>query len=76
MVIEIRKAVPDDADQIFSLVQDFATSFHPSRRPFDHSFQRFLGDESALLMVAESQGDVIGYCLSFDHYAFYADVRL
>ena len=76
METEIRRAVLADSDQIFSLVRDFATSFDPSRQEFNRSLSVLLGDDSVQLIVAASQKDVVGYCLSFDHYAFYANGRV
>ena len=72
----IREATADDADQLFALVKDFATSFKPERQAFDISLNHFLADEDAWLHVAEEDGEVIGYCLGFDHYAFYANGRV
>jgi GNAT superfamily N-acetyltransferase len=72
----IRKATPDDADAIFVLVAEFATSFRPEKEAFLVSLKSLLPDESALLVVAELDGDVVGYCLGFDHYAFYANGRV
>ncbi|MFS1511469.1 GNAT family N-acetyltransferase [Chengkuizengella sp. SCS-71B] len=35
-----------------------------------------LSDESVLLRVAEYEIKLIGYCLGFDHYTFYANGRV
>jgi GNAT superfamily N-acetyltransferase len=72
----IRKASADDANQLFSLVAQFATSFKPELVSFDICLKGLLSDENAWLNVAEYQGEVIGYCLGFDHYAFYANGRV
>lgn len=72
----IREAVADDADGLFALVKDFATSFSPERAAFEQSFEHFLVDDHAWLSVAEDDGRLIGYCLGFDHYAFYANGRV
>ena len=72
----IREAALDDADSLFALVKDFAMSFKADRGAFDLSFKEFLADEDAWLHVAEEDGEVIGYCLGFDHYAFYANGRV
>ena len=72
----LRKAAAADADQLFSLVAQFATSFKPERAAFDVCLKGLLSEESTWLSVAEYQGEVIGYCLGFDHYAFYANGRV
>ena len=72
----IRRASADDAEELFSLVTQFATSFRPERAAFDVSLKALLADEAACVLVAEHQGRVIGSCLGFDHYAFYANGRV
>ncbi len=74
--LAIRGAVENDADAIFSLVADFATSFHPEKAAFLVSLKETLSTESAWLSVAEMDGEIVGYCLGFDHYAFYANGRV
>jgi len=61
---------------MFSLVEDFATSFRPERKAFERSVEQLLRDDSALIIVAVCEGAVIGYCLAFDHYAFCANGRV
>ena len=72
----IRTACPDDATALFSLVQQFVTSFQPERSAFEVSLKALLVDENAWLQVAEARGELIGYCLGFDHYTFYANGRV
>src|SRR5688572_28850909 len=76
MMTKIRRAEPGDFDAIFALVGDFATSFTTERAAFDLSAAQFMQDDSALLLVAENDGQLIGYCLGFDHYTFYANGRV
>ena len=76
MNTKIRRATTADSDQLFSLVEDFATSFKPTRKAFKHSLEHLLRDDSALINVAVFGDDVAGYCLAFDHYAFYANGRV
>jgi GNAT superfamily N-acetyltransferase len=72
----IRKASAADAKQLFSLVAQFATSFKPEQAAFDICLKELLSEKNAWLSVAKYQGEVIGYCLGFDHYAFYANGRV
>ena len=76
MDCKIRQATATDADSLFALAGQLATSFRPERQSFDRCLEEFLTDESAWIGVAERQGEVVGYCLGFDHYAFYANGRV
>lgn len=76
MDITFREATMDDANDLFELVKDFATSFSPERPAFDKSLSHILGDEAAKLTVALIKEELVGYCLGFDHYAFYANGRV
>ena len=75
MDLSIRRATESDADALFLLVQDFAVTFVPERSAFEDSLRAILADAHANLSVATLEGQVVGYCLGFDHYAFYANGR-
>lgn len=72
----IRKATKADADEVFDLARELATSFRPEWAAFEESFARLLIDTDALLLVAEEDGVVRGYLLGFDHFTFYANGRV
>lgn len=72
----VRQAEISDLDAIFVLLQAFAISFTPDRADFETSARHLLADESAWLGVAEIESRVVGYCLGFDHYTFYANGRV
>jgi len=76
MDIVIRKAEVSDADSLFKLVCDFATSFKTERPAFEECLRNLSSDESVFLFVAENKKELIGYGLGFDHYAFYANGRI
>ena len=76
MTISIRKATERDADALFALAEDFATSFAPERAAFETALADIIATEGANLSVAEVAGEVVGYCLGFDHYTFYANGRV
>ncbi len=76
MNIKIRKATAEDSDSIFSLVENFATSFTPEKDAFDHSLEQLLNDNSVLMNVAVTEKEIVGYCLAFDHYTLYANGRV
>ena len=76
MNVFIRKATEEDADAIFGLAKEFATSFVPERAAFANALADIISNDDANLSVAEVYGEVVGYCLGFDHYAFYANGRV
>ena len=76
MTISIRKATADDADALLGLAKEFATSFVPDRTAFEVALADIISTDGANLSVAEVNGEVVGYCLGFDHYTFYANGRV
>ena len=76
MDLSIRRPTEADADALFLLVKDFAVTFVPERSAFENSLREILADEDANLTVAVVEGQVVGYCLGFEHYAFYANGRI
>ena len=76
MTISIRKATEEDADALFCLAKEFATSFAPERAAFETALADIIATEGANLSVAELDGKIVGYCLGFDHYTFYANGRV
>ena len=61
---------------MFDLAEDFATSFAPERAAFETALADIIATEAANLSVAEVGDEVVGYCLGFDHYTFYANGRV
>jgi GNAT superfamily N-acetyltransferase len=76
MDCHIREANSNDLDEIFVLLAQFATSFTPDRKSFERCVDHLIRDDSAWLAVAEYDGEIVGYCLGFDHYALYANGRV
>lgn len=66
--VNVRDAVPADADDVFRLLSGFVTSFRPERAVFDAAtFPRIVraaGDGGAEFLVAEHGGRVVGYLLA------------
>ncbi len=69
----VRAARPDDADQVWPLARDFATSFTPQRDAFDATWRDLREAPGALVAVAESAGRVVGYLLAHRHLTFLAN---
>ncbi len=74
--LELRKGTAIDVNAVFALAQKLASSFSLAQDRFEESYSSIIDDESAFLMVAAQNDRIIGYCLGFDHYAFYANGRL
>ena len=72
----IRPYIAEDTDSLFALVEQFATSFKTAHNAFTFSVAQMSSDEAAYLRVAEYNDSIVGYCLGFDHYTFYANGRV
>jgi predicted N-acetyltransferase YhbS len=74
--IRIRPADVTDADPVFELLRQFATSYPPCRSVFDQNYERLLAAmtyDSTDLLVAEGAGQVIGYVLAARFLVLYAN---
>ena len=69
----VRQADPRDADAIWPLARDFATSFRPRHDDFGRTFGLLLNQPSALVLVAELDETIVGYLLAHQHGAFFAN---
>jgi GNAT superfamily N-acetyltransferase len=72
----IRPIAVTDLDELFQLVEQFATSFVPERSAFGLSVAELLQDPSAWLSGAIRGGSLVGYCLGFDHWTLFANGRV
>jgi predicted N-acetyltransferase YhbS len=72
----IRVACPADAEAIFDLVRDLATSFSVEEPRFRKAFGELLLDHSTCIRVAAFQGIAVGYVLGFEHLTFFASGRV
>ena len=63
----IREARFADVEAVLPLVEEFVTSFDVDRAAFLTSFQKLIVDDSALILVAETEVSLVGYCLGFVH---------
>jgi GNAT superfamily N-acetyltransferase len=72
----IRRASSQDVGAVLPLVVDFATNFDTDEYLFRESFLRLLQNQCALVLVAEEESCLIGYCLGFWHDTFYANGRV
>jgi len=69
----IREAELNDADAIFCLTKDFATSFATEEVTFRSSYAALVQDSNSYLAVAEVEEMVVGYVLIFSHNTLYAN---
>lgn len=68
----VRPATAQDAEAIWLLVRDFATSFTPERVAFDRILPALIARDDVLLLVADGDG-VVGYLLASLHPTFFAN---
>ena len=73
METKIRPATLDDANQLYLLAQEFASSFEIKQAPFEESLREIIRDQQALLLVLEGNGLILGYCMGFAHKTFFAN---
>jgi GNAT superfamily N-acetyltransferase len=73
---QIRPAKASDGDALFELAEQFAISFRPQRDAFETCLRELASDPAAWLSVADCGGKIAGYCLGFDHFAFFANGRV
>ncbi|MBI9113765.1 GNAT family N-acetyltransferase [Sanguibacter suaedae] len=69
----VRAAQADDAADVWPLVVAFATTFTPTEATFRATFAALLSLDSTLLLVAETDGAVVGYLSAHAHLTFIAD---
>jgi N-acetylglutamate synthase-like GNAT family acetyltransferase len=71
--LEIRPARLSDADRLFPLVEQFATSYRPERAAFDGNFPLLVAAEHVECLVAERDGQIVGYAVAFRLVTLYAN---
>ena len=72
--VQVRQALAGDADEVFILVQELATTFVPTKQKFVESLSRLCANNHALVLVAEETGgQLAGYLLGFLYDTFHAD---
>jgi GNAT superfamily N-acetyltransferase len=63
--LEIRPARLSDADRLFPLVEQFATSYRPERAAFDGNFPLLVVAEHVDCLVADVDEQIVGYAVAF-----------
>jgi GNAT superfamily N-acetyltransferase len=74
--MNVRSATSEDAQEVFALTKDFATSFRPEFDAFATAFELLRNQDDALLLVPDESGRLLGYLLGFDHFALFANGRV
>lgn len=69
----IRRATATDADAIWPLTRDFATSFAPDRDAFDTTFASLIERDDAFLAVGTTASGAAGYVLAVAHPTLFAN---
>ena len=71
--LTIRPAGAEDAEAVFALLTEFATSYQPDRLAFDRHFPRLVASAQSLFLVASVGGQVVGYALGSLALTLYAN---
>lgn len=71
--LSVRRATAKDRDSIWPLARDLATSYEVDREAFVAIFDRLLLTTDALVLVAESAQEIVGYLLAQQHHTFHAN---
>jgi GNAT superfamily N-acetyltransferase len=72
-MIQIRRATAADAETIWPLTREFATSFTPDRETFDAAFAALVARDDAFLAVGTTASGAIGYVLAVAHPTLFAN---
>lgn len=68
----IRRATAADADAIWPLTREFATSFTPDRNAFDKTFAALVERDDAFLAIGTTASGAVGYVLAVAHPTLFA----
>ena len=69
----VRPATRKDAESVFEMLGDFATSYAPERAAFDRSYATIVARQDGELLVAEDAHGVVGYLLAADMATLFAN---
>ena len=69
----VRPATYEDAESVFEMLGDFATSYVPERSAFDRWYPTIVARQEGELLVAEDDGGVVGYILAADMATLFAN---
>ncbi|MCH7481336.1 MAG: GNAT family N-acetyltransferase [Chloroflexi bacterium] len=69
----VRPATNEDAEAVFEMLGDFATSYVPERAAFDRSYPAIVARQEGELLVAEDNRGVVGYILAADMATLFAN---
>ncbi len=71
--IEVRPAIADDLEQVWPMVNEFASSYRPQRFAYVRSFGDLLKRPDTLILVALNKSAIVGYLLGSYHGTFFAN---
>ena len=72
-VISVRAAGQEDAESIFEMFSDFATSYRLDREAFDRTYSSLVSAAGADLLLAEDEHGAVGYLLACDMPTLFAN---
>ena len=72
-VISVRAAGQEDAESVFEMLSDLATSYRPDREAFDRTYSALVSAAGADLLLAEDKHGAVGYLLACDMPTLFAN---
>jgi GNAT superfamily N-acetyltransferase len=72
----VRNATDNDKEDLFKMVKTMATSFVPEYSLFEANFDKIIKQDNYKIIVAEKEGDLVGYIFGHDHLTFYSNGRI
>ena len=72
-MISVRAAGQEDAESVFEMLSDFATSYRLDREAFDRTYSSLVSAAGADLLLAEDEQGTVGYLLACDMPTLFAN---
>ena len=72
-MISVRAAGQEDAESVFEMLSDFATSYRLDREAFDRTYSSLVSAAGADLLLAEDEHGTVGYLLACDMPTLFAN---
>ncbi|MDF2179442.1 GNAT family N-acetyltransferase [Aliiglaciecola sp. CAU 1673] len=73
--MKIRKATPEDLKALLPHAQAAATTFAVEQAAFTKAYVHLLESDASIILVAELEEEIVGYCLGHQHLTFFANGR-
>ena len=72
-MVVVRAATHADAESVFEMLGDFATSYVPVRKAFDRWYPMIMARQEGEFLLAEGDRGVVGYIFAADMPTLFAN---